>query len=86
VAITGTNGKSTTTALIGEMLQAGGLKVFVGGNIGAPLVGFIAPDWDWGVAEISSFQLEWVERFRPRIAVLLNVTEDHLDRYADFAS
>lgn len=86
VAITGTNGKSTTTTLIGEMLQAGGLKVFVGGNIGAPLIGFIAPEWDWGVAEISSFQLEWVERFRPRIGVLLNVTEDHLDRYADFAS
>lgn len=86
VAITGTNGKSTTTTLIGEMLQASGLKVFVGGNIGAPLIGFIAPDWDWGVVEISSFQLEWVERFRPRIAVLLNVTEDHLDRYVDFAS
>ncbi len=86
VAITGTNGKSTTTTLIGEIVKAEGLKTFVGGNIGAPLIGFVSGDWDWGVVEVSSFQLEWVERFRPRIAVLLNLTEDHLDRYADFAS
>lgn len=86
VAITGTNGKSTTTTLIGEMLKAKGLKTFVGGNIGTPLIGFVAEDWDWGVVEVSSFQLEWVEEFRPRIAVLLNLTEDHLDRYADFTS
>lgn len=86
VAITGTNGKSTTTTLIGEMLKAKGLKSFVGGNIGEPLIGFVGDDWDWGVVEVSSFQLEWVEKFRPRIAVLLNLTEDHLDRYADFAS
>jgi UDP-N-acetylmuramoylalanine--D-glutamate ligase len=86
VAITGTNGKSTTTTLIGKILAASGLKVFVGGNIGAPLIGFVSGDWDWGVAEVSSFQLEWVERFRPRIAVLLNLTEDHLDRYANFGS
>lgn len=86
VAITGTNGKSTTTSLIGEMLKAKGLKTFVGGNIGAPLIGFVAGDWDWGVVEVSSFQLEWVEEFHPRVAVLLNLTEDHLDRYANFAS
>lgn len=86
VAITGTNGKSTTTTLIGEMLKANGLKAFVGGNIGAPLIGFVAEDWDWGVVEVSSFQLEWVKEFRPRIAALLNLTEDHLDRYADFNS
>ncbi|MBM4263786.1 MAG: UDP-N-acetylmuramoyl-L-alanine--D-glutamate ligase [Deltaproteobacteria bacterium] len=86
VAITGTNGKSTTTTLIGLMLQAAGLKTFVGGNIGTALVSFAGGDWQWGVAEISSFQLEWVEEFRPRIAVLLNITEDHLDRYADFAA
>ncbi len=86
LAITGTNGKSTTTTLVGEMLKAGGKKVFVGGNIGAPLIGFIGEDWDWGVVEISSFQLEWVEQFRPRVAALLNLTEDHLDRYRDFAS
>jgi UDP-N-acetylmuramoylalanine--D-glutamate ligase len=86
VAITGTNGKSTTTSLAGEILQASGAKVFVGGNIGVPLIDFASGDWDWGVAEISSFQLEWVEAFRPKIAVLLNLTEDHLDRYPDFAS
>lgn len=86
VAITGTNGKSTTTTLIGEMLKAAGRKTFVGGNIGTALVSFAGGDWQWGVAEISSFQLEWVEEFRPRIAVLLNLTEDHLDRYPDFAA
>jgi UDP-N-acetylmuramoylalanine--D-glutamate ligase len=84
IAITGTNGKSTTTALVGEMLKAGGLNAFVGGNIGAPLIGFAGDEWDWGVVEVSSFQLEWVETFRPRIAALLNLAEDHLDRYADF--
>jgi UDP-N-acetylmuramoylalanine--D-glutamate ligase len=84
IAITGTNGKSTTTALVGEMLKAGGYNIFVGGNIGAPLIGFAGGDWDWGVVEVSSFQLEWVEKFRPRIAALLNLTEDHLDRYPDF--
>jgi UDP-N-acetylmuramoylalanine--D-glutamate ligase len=86
VAITGTNGKSTTTALVGEMLKAGGKKVFIGGNIGAPLIGFVCGEWEWGVVEISSFQLEWVEQFRPRIAALLNLSEDHLDRYPDFAA
>lgn len=86
VAVTGTNGKSTTTTLVGEMLKANGTKVFVGGNIGTPLIAFVSGDWDWGVVEISSFQLEWIEEFRPRVAVLLNLTEDHLDRYADFAA
>jgi UDP-N-acetylmuramoylalanine--D-glutamate ligase len=86
LAITGTNGKTTTTTLLGELLNAGGKRTFVGGNIGAPLIGFVDARWDWGVVEISSFQLEWVERFRPRIAVLLNLTEDHLDRYPDFAA
>lgn len=86
VAITGTNGKSTTTTLIGEMLKARGIKTFVGGNIGAPLIGFLGDNWDWGVVEVSSFQLDWVEEFRPKVAVLLNLTEDHLDRYADFVS
>ena len=85
VAITGTNGKSTTTTLIGEMIKASGQKAFVGGNLGAPFVGALGENWDWGVLEISSFQLEWIDKFRPRIAVLLNVTEDHLDRYASFA-
>jgi UDP-N-acetylmuramoylalanine--D-glutamate ligase len=85
VAITGTNGKSTTTTLIGKMLEADGKKVFLGGNLGAPFIGAVAASWDWGVVEISSFQLEWVDEFRPRIAVLLNITEDHLDRYPSFA-
>jgi len=85
MAITGTNGKSTTTTLIGEMIKASGQKAFVGGNLGAPFVGALGENWDWGVLEISSFQLEWIDKFRPRIAVLLNVTEDHLDRYASFA-
>jgi UDP-N-acetylmuramoylalanine--D-glutamate ligase len=84
VAVTGTNGKSTTTTLIGEMVKAGGQKVFVGGNLGTPFIGAASGEWDWGVLEISSFQLEWIERFRPRIAELLNVSEDHLDRYATF--
>ncbi len=85
VAVTGTNGKSTTTTLIGKMLQADGKKTFLGGNLGAPFIGAVSDDWDWGVVEISSFQLEWVETFRPRIALLLNMSEDHLDRYATFA-
>ncbi len=86
VAITGTNGKSTTTTLVGEILKANGIKVFVGGNLGAPMIGAVAGNWQWGVVEISSFQLEWVEQFRPKVAVLLNLTEDHLDRYANFAA
>jgi len=81
VAITGTNGKSTTTRLLGEMLEASGLRVFVGGNIGRPLIEFVDGEWDWGVVEVSSFQLEWVSGFHPRIALLLNLTADHLDRY-----
>ena len=85
-AITGTNGKSTTTTLVGRILQTGRLKAFEGGNIGAPLIGFISGDWDWGVVEVSSFQLEWVEEFRPKIAVLLNLSEDHLDRHISFSS
>ncbi len=86
VAITGTNGKSTTTSLVGEMLRRQGIRSFVGGNIGSPLIGFVLEPWEWGVVEISSFQLEWVEEFCPRVAVLLNLTEDHLDRYPDFSS
>lgn len=86
VAITGTNGKSTTTTLVGEIFRKSGARVFVGGNLGSPLIGFVSHEWNWGVVEISSFQLEWVESFRPHIAVLLNLTEDHLDRYVDFAA
>lgn len=84
IAITGTNGKSTTTTLIGEMLKADGRKVFVGGNLGMPFISAVSDRCDWGVVEISSFQLEWIESFKPRIALMLNVTADHLDRYASF--
>jgi UDP-N-acetylmuramoylalanine--D-glutamate ligase len=83
VAVTGTNGKSTTTAWIAEILRFGSRRVALAGNIGAPLSGFLrdrAPR-DF-VCELSSFQLETVERFRPDVAVLTNVTPDHLDRYA----
>lgn len=82
-AITGTNGKSTTTALIGGILQQSGRRVFVGGNLGRPLCEAVLEPvaWDWLVAEVSSFQLETIETFRPRVAVLLNVTPNHLDRY-----
>lgn len=87
MAITGTNGKSTTTTLIGEILRAWGQNTFVGGNLGLPLIEATrATDWDWLVAELSSFQLEAVVDFRPRYALLLNITEDHLDRYPDMDS
>lgn len=83
LAITGTSGKTTTTSLVGEMLRRSGLRCFVGGNIGDPLIEAVSLQrgLDWIIAEVSSFQLESIETFRPRIAVLLNMTEDHLDRY-----
>ena len=86
VAVTGTNGKTTTTELLGDMLKRSGLDVFVGGNIGNPLIGYLdqGQPADVIVAEISSFQLDTIDRFRPKIAVLLNITSDHLDRYPDF--
>ena len=86
VAVTGTNGKTTTTLLIGDMLRKAGGRVFVGGNIGDPLINLAASDegTDIAVVELSSFQLEGIERFRPAVGVLLNITEDHLDRYRNF--
>ncbi len=86
VAVTGTNGKTTTTLLIGEILQKAGRRVFVGGNVGKPLIDLVddKDKKDAAVVELSSFQLEAIQRFRPSIAVLLNITEDHLDRYASF--
>lgn len=85
-AITGTNGKTTTTTLSGEIFSACGFKTFVGGNIGRPLIDLVTSgeSVDRVVAEISSFQLEGIESFRPRVAVLLNITEDHLDRYSSY--
>lgn len=88
VAITGSNGKTTTTTLAGEILAGAGRKTLVGGNIGNPAVTFVdkADDGTWIVLEISSFQLETIETFRPKIAVVLNVTPDHLDRHYTFAN
>ena len=87
IGITGTNGKTTTTSLITEILRTCGFSVFSGGNIGNPLIDFVLnkSSADFVVAEISSFQLEAIERFSPHIAVLLNITEDHLDRYSSFS-
>jgi UDP-N-acetylmuramoylalanine--D-glutamate ligase len=86
IAVTGTNGKTTTTLLIGEMLKEEGMRVGVGGNVGEPLILFAdeGDQWEVLVAEISSFQLEVIEAFQPRFSVLLNITEDHLDRYARY--
>ncbi len=86
VAVTGTNGKTTTTELLGQMLSASGISAFVGGNIGTPLIDYVADalKTDWLVIEVSSFQLDTIEHFRPQIGVLLNISADHLDRYPDF--
>jgi len=86
VGITGSNGKTTTTSLIGELLRDAGLTVQVGGNIGKPLISMIETSRDdgWTVAELSSFQLETIKTFRPSIAVVLNVTPNHMDRYETF--
>lgn len=90
MAITGTNGKSTTTELVGAMLQACAQQVFVGGNLGTPLICSDACQLDAGddyvVVELSSFQLESVKEFHPRYAALLNISLDHLDRYPDMDS
>ncbi|MEO6991020.1 MAG: UDP-N-acetylmuramoyl-L-alanine--D-glutamate ligase [Candidatus Baltobacteraceae bacterium] len=83
VAVTGTKGKTTTTALIGAMFRQAGKTTYVGGNIGNALIDETAkagPD-DWVIAEVSSFQLESIRSFKPRIATILNLSPDHLDRY-----
>ena len=98
IGITGTNGKSTVVSLIGNLLQECGSTPFVGGNLGTPLteaalavhqrasVSLEAPaSFQEIVAELSSFQLETIDRFHPHVAVLLNITPDHLDRHASFA-
>ncbi|WP_022853407.1 UDP-N-acetylmuramoyl-L-alanine--D-glutamate ligase [Thermodesulfatator atlanticus] len=86
IAITGTNGKTTTTAMVTDILRLSGKKVFVGGNFGTPLSEFLLTGEraDYVVLEVSSFQLETIETFRPKVAVILNITPDHLERYADF--
>lgn len=85
-AVTGTNGKTTAVTLLGEMIRASGADVFVGGNIGIPLMEFAAgdQDTDYVVAEISSFQLDSMEHFCPEVSLLLNISPDHLDRYPDY--
>ncbi len=84
VAITGTNGKSTTTTLVGLALARAGRRTFTGGNLGTPLVRALDAAPEIAVVEVSSFQLEWVERFRPHVGCVLNVTPDHLDRHGSF--
>lgn len=88
IAVSGTNGKTTVTMLIGELLTEGGKKVFVGGNIGTPLYDYLRDPagYAYVVAELSSFQLQSAGAFAPDIAVLLNITPDHLDRHHDFAT
>ncbi len=88
VAITGSNGKTTTTTLTGEIIASGGRKTLVGGNIGTPAITFVeqsSPD-TWVVLEISSFQLESIESFHPQISAVLNLTPDHLDRHGSMES
>jgi UDP-N-acetylmuramoylalanine--D-glutamate ligase len=88
VAITGSNGKTTTTTLAGEIIAAAGYRTAVGGNIGTPAISLVesaTPDTT-AVLEVSSFQLETIQTFRPQIAVVLNVTPDHLDRHRTFAA
>lgn len=82
--IGGTNGKSTTTTLVGAMLEGPGRRVFVGGNLGTPVCEAVGQAWDALVVEVSSFQLERSPSVKPKASILLNVTEDHLDRYATF--
>ncbi len=88
LAITGSNGKTTTTTLAGDILRAGGLPVEVGGNIGVPVIALAESASNtaeaWSVLEVSSFQLETTETFHPEIAVILNITPDHLDRHGTF--
>src|SRR5215468_4525042 len=86
IAITGSNGKTTTTTLAGEILSKSGKKTLVGGNIGTPVISLVeksSPE-HLLVLEISSFQLETIQQFRPWIAAILNITPDHLDRHHTF--
>ena len=88
IAITGSNGKTTTTSLVGHILQHAGKETKVGGNIGLPVVELVegSTEQTWSVLEVSSFQLETIDTFRPHIAAVLNITPDHLDRHGSFAN
>jgi UDP-N-acetylmuramoylalanine--D-glutamate ligase len=81
VAVTGTNGKSTVVVLLGEIMKAAGMRTFVGGNLGTPLVDAIDGGYNVAVVEVSSFQLESIEKFRAKVGVHLNLSDDHFDRY-----
>jgi len=87
VGITGTNGKTTTTTLVGELLKDAGVPVQVGGNIGTPLVSLVESSREdgWTVVELSSYQLETIHEFHPTVALVLNLMPDHMDRYATIA-
>jgi UDP-N-acetylmuramoylalanine--D-glutamate ligase len=86
IAVTGTNGKSSVTAFLGAMLENANLKAFVGGNIGTPLMAYVAGDQtaDYVVVEVSSFQLDTIETFSPFVSMILNISPDHLDRYSSY--
>jgi UDP-N-acetylmuramoylalanine--D-glutamate ligase len=88
VAITGANGKTTCTSLSGEIIAAGEFSTLVGGNIGTPAISLVdqAGPATWTVLEVSSFQLETIVKFRPRVSVILNITPDHLDRHKTFVN
>ena len=83
VAVTGTNGKSTTTMLVQALLQAAGLRAAAAGNLGEPALGLVGQALDAAVLEVSSFQLETIDTFQPAVAVVLNISPDHLDRHGD---
>jgi UDP-N-acetylmuramoylalanine--D-glutamate ligase len=84
-AVTGTNGKTTTVSLIEAMLRSAGLRARAGGNLGTPALSLVGEALDVAILEVSSFQLETCEHFRPRVAAVLNLSADHLDRHGDFA-
>ena len=86
LAVTGTNGKTTTVTLIEEIIKRAGLNLFAGGNIGTPLMDYASGDMsaDYVLVEVSSFQLDTAERFSPLVSLILNITPDHLDRYEGF--
>ena len=86
VAVTGTNGKSTTVRLVEAMLRCAGLRALAAGNLGEPALGLVGQPIDVAVLEVSSFQLETIDAFRPRVSVFLNLSEDHLDRHHSLAA